>query len=142
MAIQFLGIGILSWITFLPVVGMIIVLLIPKEARAAMKWTAVGITFLQVVLAVMIYANFNYSLGGINSQEGMQFVEKAKWIDVKGVSWFGRVLIEYFVGVDGISVPMVILTSHLSVLLQSLHRGKLTKRSKDIWSCCCSSIPE
>ena len=47
MAIQFLGIGILSWITFLPVVGMIIVLLIPKEARAAMKWTAVGITFLQ-----------------------------------------------------------------------------------------------
>jgi len=83
MAIQFLGIGILSWITFLPVVGMIIILLIPKEARAAMKWTAVGITFLQVVLAVMMYAHFNYNLDGINSQEGMQFVEKAKWIDIK-----------------------------------------------------------
>ncbi len=111
MAFQFFGIGWLSWITFLPVVGMIIVLLIPKEARSAMKWTAVSITFLQVVLAAMIYANFNYDLGGINSQEGMQFVEKLKWIDIKSMSWFGRVLIEYFIGVDGISVPMVILTA-------------------------------
>ena len=116
MAFQFLGIGWLSWITFLPVIGMIIVLLIPKEARSAMKWTAVGITFLQVVLAVLIYANFNYNLGGINSQEGMQFVEKAKWIDIKSVSWFGRVLIEYFLGVDGISVPMVILTALISFI--------------------------
>lgn len=114
MVFQFLRIGWLSWITFLPIIGMIIVLLIPKEARSAMKWTAVGITFLQVVLAVMIYANFNYNLGGINSQEGMQFVEKAKWIDIKGVSWFGRVQIEYFLGADGISVPMVILTALIS----------------------------
>jgi NADH-quinone oxidoreductase subunit M len=116
MTFQLFGIGILSWITFLPVIGMIIVLLIPKEARSAMKWTAVGITFLQVVLAVVIYANFNYNLGGINSQEGMQFVEKAKWIDIKSVSWFGRVLIEYFLGVDGISVPMVILTALISFI--------------------------
>ena len=114
MAFQFLGIGWLSWITFLPVIGMIIILLIPKEARSAMKWTAAGITLLQVILAVLIYANFNYNLSGINSQEGMQFVEKAKWIDIKGVSWFGRVLIEYFLGVDGISVPMVILTALIS----------------------------
>ena len=62
----------------------------------------------------MIYANFNYNLGGINSQEGMQFVEKVKWIDIKSVSWFGRVQIEYFLGVDGISVPMVILTALIS----------------------------
>ncbi|MCX6120845.1 MAG: NADH-quinone oxidoreductase subunit M [Ignavibacteriales bacterium] len=116
MAFQILGIGWLSWITFLPIIGMGIVLLIPKEARSAMKWTAVGVTFLQVVLAVMIYVNFNYNLGGINSQEGMQFVEKAKWIDIKSVSWFGRVQIEYFLGVDGISVPMVILTALISFI--------------------------
>ena len=116
MTFQFFGIGWLSWITFLPVVGMGIVLLIPKEARAAMKWTAIGITFLQVVLSVMIYANFNYNLEGINSQAGMQFVEKASWIDIKGVSWFGRVLVEYFLGVDGISLPMVLLTALISFI--------------------------
>ena len=116
MAYHFLGIGWLSWITFLPIIGMIIVLLIPKEARSAMKWTAVGITFLQVVFAVLIYLNFNYNLSGINTQEGMQFVEKAKWIDIQGVSWFGRLRIEYFLGVDGISVPMVILTALISLI--------------------------
>ena len=116
MAFQFLGIGWLSWITFLPIIGMIIILLIPKEAREAMKWTAVGITFLQVVIAVLIYMNFNYNLGGINTQEGMQFVEKAKWIDIKSVSWFGRLQIEYFLGVDGVSVPMVILTALISFI--------------------------
>ncbi len=116
MVLQFLGIGVLSWITFLPVIGMILVLLIPKEARGAMKWTSVVVTFLQVVLAMMIYANFNPHLGGINTQEGMQFVEKAKWIDIKGVSWFGRLQIEYFLGVDGVSVPMVILTALISFI--------------------------
>ncbi len=116
MVYQFLGIGWLSWITFLPVIGMILILLIPKEARNAMKWTAAGVTFLQVVIAALIYANFNYTLGGINTQEGMQFVEKAKWIDIKGLSWVGRLQVEYFLGVDGISVPMLILTAIISFI--------------------------
>lgn len=116
MAFQFLGVGWLSWITFLPIIGMIIVLILPKNARKAIKWTAVGATFLQVVLAMLIYANFNYNLGGINSQEGMQFVEKFKWIDIKGLSWVGRLQVEYFLGVDGVSVPMVILTALISFI--------------------------
>ena len=113
MALQFLGIGVLSWATFLPIVGMILILLIPKEQRSAMKWTAAAVTFLQVVLAGLIYANFNYNLGGINSQEGMQFVEKASWINIKTL---GHIRIEYFLGVDGISVPMVILTAIISFI--------------------------
>jgi NADH-quinone oxidoreductase subunit M len=113
MALQFLGIGVLSWTTFLPIVGMILILLIPKEQRSAMKWTAAAVTFLQVVLAGLIYAHFNYNLGGINSQEGMQFVEKTSWIDIKSLS---HIRIEYFLGVDGISVPMVILTAIVSFI--------------------------
>ncbi len=116
MAFQLFGIGWLTWITFLPIIGMITVLMIPKDARNAMKWTAVGITFLQLVFAVLIYMNFNYSSSGINTQEGMQFVEKSKWIDIKGVSFIGRLQIEYFLGVDGISVPMVILTALISFI--------------------------
>jgi NADH-quinone oxidoreductase subunit M len=116
MEFQFLKIGWLSWITFLPIIGMIIVLLIPKRAREAMKWTAAGVTFLQVVIAALIYMNFNYNLGGINTPEGMQFKEIAKWIDIKSVSFIGRLQIEYFLGVDGISVPMVILTALISFI--------------------------
>jgi NADH-quinone oxidoreductase subunit M len=114
MELQFLGVGVLSWLTFLPVLGMVLILLIPKDAQAAMKWTAAVVTFLQVVLSVLVYQRFNFSLPGINSVEGMQFVERCSWIDIKGVAWFGRVHIEYFLGVDGISVPMVILTGLIS----------------------------
>ena len=46
----------------------------------------------------------------------MQFVEKAQWIDVKSVAWFGRVHIEYLLGIDGISVVMVLLTAIVSFI--------------------------
>jgi NADH-quinone oxidoreductase subunit M len=111
MQLQFLGIGILSWITFLPVVGLIVVLFLPKKSDSATKWTTVFFTFLQVVLAVVIYFNFNHAAPGINAQENMQFVEKATWIDISSVSWFGRIHIDYFMGIDGISAPMVLLTA-------------------------------
>lgn len=116
MEFQFLRIGWLSWITFLPIIGMIIILIIPKQARGAMKWTAALFTFAQLVLAVLIYLNFNYRLSGINTWEGMQFKESANWIDVKSVAFVGRVHIEYFLGVDGVSVPMVLLTALISFI--------------------------
>ncbi|MBI5464556.1 MAG: NADH-quinone oxidoreductase subunit M, partial [Ignavibacteriales bacterium] len=107
----FLGIGVLTWITFLPVLGMALVLLIPKENESAMKWTTAAVTFAQLVLAVLVYLGFNKSLAGINSAESMQWVERATWIDIKGLSWVGHIKIEYFLGIDGLSLPMVILTA-------------------------------
>src|SRR3990172_2620507 len=103
MDLQFLGIGVLIWITFLPILGMIAVLAVPKGNDGAMKWISAAATLAQLVLAVMIYFNFDKTLTGINSIEGMQFVQKATWIDV-----------QYFMGVDGLSVTMVLLTSLIS----------------------------
>lgn len=114
MQYQFLGIGYLTWITFLPVIGMVVVLLIPKENKNAMRWTAVVVTLLQLVFAMAIWKNFNPSLGGINQESGFQFVEKARWIDLQGAGWFGHVLVEYFLGIDGLSLPMVFLTALIS----------------------------
>ncbi|MEK6756833.1 MAG: NADH-quinone oxidoreductase subunit M [Bacteroidota bacterium] len=113
---EFLGFGILTWITFVPIAGMIAVLVIPKESQNAMKWSAAVATFVQVVLAVIIYFNFNRGLAGINTEQGMQFVEKATWIDIKSVPWFGRIHVEYFLGADGLSTPMVLLTALISFL--------------------------
>ena len=110
------GIGILSWITFLPVVGMVIVLMLPKEKKDTIRWTALVIAALQVVLGVFLFMRFDRSLGGINTESGMQFLEKFSWIDVRSVSWFGRLHIEYFLGIDGISVVMVLLTALISFI--------------------------
>jgi NADH-quinone oxidoreductase subunit M len=110
MEFTILGIGILTWITFLPIVGMVAVLLLPKGSNSSVRWTALGFTVLQVILAVVIFTRFDRTFAG------MQFVEQGAWIDVKSVSWFGRVHIEYFLGIDGISVVMVLLTALISCI--------------------------
>jgi NADH-quinone oxidoreductase subunit M len=112
----FLGIGVLTWITFLPIIGMVIVLLLPKEKRDAIRWTAALVTGLQVILAIFIYMKFDRGMAGINTIEGFQFVEKARWIDIPSVSWFGSIRIDYFLGIDGLSVLMVILTAIISFI--------------------------
>ncbi|MDH4069674.1 MAG: NADH-quinone oxidoreductase subunit M [Ignavibacteria bacterium] len=113
---EFLGIGILTWITFLPVVGIVLVLMIPKYQRDTMRWTSLGITAVQLFLSLILLSAFDKGMAGINSEAGMQFVEKASWIDVQSVAWFGRVHIEYFLGIDGISVTMVLLTALISLV--------------------------
>jgi NADH-quinone oxidoreductase subunit M len=110
MEFTIFGIGILTWITFLPVLGMVAVLMLPKGNPSTVRWTALGVTVLQVILAVVIYTRFDRALAG------MQFVEQGTWIDVKSVAWFGRIHIEYFLGIDGISVVMVILTALISCI--------------------------
>jgi NADH-quinone oxidoreductase subunit M len=113
---EILGIGILTWLTFLPVLGTILVLVIPKDQWNAMRWSSLAVTALQLVLALVALSGFDRSLAGINTQEGMQFVEKVSWIDIKSVAWFGSVHIEYFLGIDGLSVTMVLLTALISVV--------------------------
>ncbi|HEV8538440.1 MAG TPA: NADH-quinone oxidoreductase subunit M [Bacteroidota bacterium] len=113
---SFLGLGVLTWMTFLPVIGMFIVLLLPKEKKDAIRWTSVLFTFLQLVLALFIYLKFNRGMAGVNTEAGFQFTEKFTWIDIKSVSWFGRIHIDYFMGIDGLSVLMVILTALISFI--------------------------
>jgi NADH-quinone oxidoreductase subunit M len=89
---------------------MVAVLLLPKGSKDAVRWTSLGITVLQVILAIIIFMRFDRTLAG------MQCVEKGTWIDVKSVAWFGRVHIEYFLGIDGLSVVMVLLTALISCI--------------------------
>ena len=116
MELQFLGFGILTWILFLPIIGMIIILLIPGDKLKAIRITATAITGLQVVLAAIIFKYFDRAIAGINSIEGFQYVENFSWITVEAVPWFGRIEIFYLVGIDGLSVLMVMLTALIGLI--------------------------
>ena len=72
---EIFGIGILSWITFLPVLGMILVLMLPKDRKDVIRWTSLGVAALQLVLAVLIFMRFDRGLAGINTESGMQFLD-------------------------------------------------------------------
>ncbi|OGU79581.1 MAG: oxidoreductase [Stygiobacter sp. RIFOXYA12_FULL_38_9] len=106
----------LSLITFLPVLGMILILFIPKEQPKTVKYLSLAITGIQVVLAIILLANYNYGMAGIYEEKSFQFIEKFRWINITGISWLGTVKIDYFLGLDGLSMPMVLLTAIISFI--------------------------
>ena len=100
--------GFLTWIAFLPLLGAIIIALVPKNNERIVKYIAAVATAIPLVLAAILYFLFDRGLPGINSESTMQFVEHYEWIPVFNI--------DYFVGVDGLSYPMVFLTTLLAFL--------------------------
>ncbi|MFQ5677148.1 MAG: NuoM family protein, partial [bacterium] len=94
--------NVLTLITFLPIVGVLLLLLAPKNNKMLIRIIAAVFTGLQVVLAAWIYMNFD------SSTANMQFTEQYKWIPSFNI--------EYFMGIDGLSVAMVMLTAFLSFI--------------------------
>ncbi|MEX2604395.1 MAG: NADH-quinone oxidoreductase subunit M [Gracilimonas sp.] len=129
MELQILGIGILTWLVFLPIVGMLVVLLLPDKNRNAIRWTAAIATGAQVVIAGIIFALFDRTQLGINEAESFQFVEQFSWITVDAVPWVGRIEISYFMGIDGLSILMVILTALIGFIgvISSWNIDKMVK---------------
>jgi NADH-quinone oxidoreductase subunit M len=93
---------ILSWMTFFPVIGAAAIAFVPRDRKEIIKTVAAAAAFVPLVLAVQLFIQFD------RSTSGFQFVEHYTWIQ--------NFNIEYFVGVDGLSVPMVLLTALLSFL--------------------------
>ena len=93
---------IISFVTFLPLIGAIIILVScsdneqgSKNAKMVALWTS-SITF-----ASSLFLLFNFD----NSIVGYQFIEKSDWVPMSGIS--------YHMGVDGISLPFVLLSTFL-----------------------------
>jgi len=93
---------ILTILVFLPVLGAAVMLFIPKERDGQAKWIAAGFTGVQLLFAIWLLAAFDRSMST------MQFVTRAAWIPSFNV--------EYHVGIDGLSMPMVFLTALLSFI--------------------------
>jgi NADH-quinone oxidoreductase subunit M len=92
---------ILSVVTFLPLVGAMIVYLNRGDDEAAQRnarWIALWTTLITFLVSLILVARFD------PSQADFQFVEKASWL-ASGIT--------YHMGVDGISLPFVILTTAL-----------------------------
>jgi NADH-quinone oxidoreductase subunit M len=95
---------------------MTLILFMKKEQVKLVKSITLLTTGLQVILAGILLAAFNYSAGGINDPNSFQFVEKWRWIQIEGFPWIGTIKIDYFLGADGLSVPMILLTAIVSFI--------------------------
>ena len=94
--------NILSWITFFPLLGVIALLFVPNKAENLIKWIAAASTAVPLGLTLVLLSSFDKSLSTV------QFVEQWTWIPSLNV--------EYHLGVDGLSILMVLLTAMLSFL--------------------------
>lgn len=120
---------LLSLITFIPILGMIMILAMPGKNDRIIKSVTVAITLIQVVLAAFLAMNFNYQMHAPYSEASFQFIEKFRWIEIPGVSWLGTVKIDYFLGVDGVSMPLVLLSAIIS-FVAALSSLSITKSVK------------
>lgn len=95
----------LTAILGLPIIGLIIIAFLPKQNDKAIKYTSLVFTLASFALAVVVFCLFDRSGGAIGH---MQFEEK--------LSWIPAINAHYHLGVDGLSLPMVILTTFLGFL--------------------------
>ena len=94
----------LTWIIFLPVVGAILIAIIPGLSSRAIKWLAAIFTAVPFALSIYLFAIFDRAAIGV-----IQFEENMSWIPAIGA--------HYHVGVDGISMPLVLLMAFLGFLV-------------------------
>jgi NADH-quinone oxidoreductase subunit M len=93
---------VLTWMTFLPLLGAAVVLALPEHDPQLVKRVALGFTVPTLVLGIWLFAAFDRTAGDF------QYVDRMPWI--------ASYSIEYFVGVDGVSITMVLLTALLCPL--------------------------
>jgi NADH-quinone oxidoreductase subunit M len=98
-----MGFNYLTWIIFLPAVGAIVIALIPRLSERLIRWLAAIFTLVPLALSLYLFAIFDRSSGAI------QFEEKVSWIPAIGAN--------YHLGVDGISLPLVVLMALLGFLV-------------------------
>jgi proton-translocating NADH-quinone oxidoreductase chain M len=90
---------LLSTIIFLPLIGSVVLVFIPSERHGIIRITGITVSILTFVLSVLLWVFFDYSTATF------QFVETFEWIPFSNLS--------FSVGIDGISIFFVILTTIL-----------------------------
>ena len=109
--------GLLTWVTFLPALGGLGLALVPRRRSDLARVVALAIAVAVFALAVPLYLTFD---GG---RADPQFEERAGWMPTLGVS--------YHIGVDGISLLLVLLTAFLSPLALASAWHAVEERTKE-----------
>ncbi|MBA7614561.1 NAD(P)H-quinone oxidoreductase chain 4 1 [subsurface metagenome] len=96
----------LTTIIFLPLLGAVIVAFVLGNRSRAIKWTAALFTFIPLVLSIILFVSFDRSPAAAGL---IQFEEKIPWIAPLNA--------HYHLGVDGLSLPLFVLTAFLGFLV-------------------------
>lgn len=108
----------LSFLIWVPIIGTIIVACLPEKKFHLIKITSLAIAIINLSLSLLLIAQYNFQI------QGLQLTEFLPWIEVLGIN--------YNLGVDGLSLPLVILNNLLICL--SIYSGDLAQKDKSIFA--------
>lgn len=128
------NVPVLSLIVWIPLIGALVTLLLPKHHSRLLRGSALLFTVIPLLLAVWLYASYEPVAGG------GAFAEHGTWLSVPlnteaGLQGAGvnvtsyRLVFDYRLGVDGLSLPLVLLTGIVAAMsvLASVHIRKRWK---------------
>jgi NADH-quinone oxidoreductase subunit M len=110
---------VLTLVVFAPLVGALLLALLPREPLAGVRRAALVFSLLPFALSLWMVASFR------PGEADFQFVERVAWIPQFGI--------EYYLGVDGISVFLVLLTTFLVPLVVLASFGDIHRRVKEFF---------
>jgi NADH-quinone oxidoreductase subunit M len=99
---EFIVSHLLTFILFIPTLAALVMLFLPREEESLIRWTALISSLIPLGLALWLWARFDASVPGFQFQEQ--------------VIWYPAINSSYHVGVDGVSLTMVLLTTLLTPL--------------------------
>jgi NADH-quinone oxidoreductase subunit M len=99
---------VLSWIVLFPLLGIPLLFLLPRGRESATRIVALAVSAVPLVLSLWLVWRFDPTLTAAAGNHGLQFIEHVPWIRSFHV--------EYHLGVDGVSVSLVLLSALVSVI--------------------------
>jgi NADH-quinone oxidoreductase subunit M len=112
---------LLTLVTFIPFVGALVIAFLPRERLDLIRWAALGTAILAWLASLLLLAGFDPSAAGF------QFKETADWVPAFGI--------QYKLGVDGISIALVVLTTTLTWISILASFGPIKERVKEYMIC-------
>ena len=94
----------LTLLTFFPLLGILVLFFIPSENKNALRWTALATSLLTFGISLWVLEMFNAA------NPNLQLEARYPWIQIAGWN------IQYYLGVDGLSILLVLLTAFLTPL--------------------------
>ena len=107
------------WVTFLPMLGALLLLFVPRERRRVFELGALGFTILDFLLSVPLW--FQYD----RATDAVQWATKLDWIPSLGV--------KFSIGMDGISLLLFLLTTFLGFISVWCSFKAITERHKEYY---------
>lgn len=110
---------ILSVLIFLPVAGSFLLFLIKRSQVGLLKWVALLIAIVEFILSLPLFTGFD------KTSADMQFLERYEWIPSWGIT--------YHVGLDGISVLFVLLSTLITILCITVSWDSIKTKVKEFY---------